>query len=62
VSTRVIGLTDRLGRALFEEAMRGDDAGKKFKTPVRLSSEEEKSLSESEIRRRKRLEGRAAHL
>ncbi|KAL2159496.1 hypothetical protein VTH06DRAFT_2501 [Thermothelomyces fergusii] len=65
VSTRVVGLTDALGRKLFEEAVRGQEGKGKGKgkaaAPARLSSEDEKSLSRSvmEQKRRRRLEGRA---
>ncbi|KAK4236220.1 hypothetical protein C8A03DRAFT_17114 [Achaetomium macrosporum] len=65
VSTRVIGLTDALGRKLFDDAVRGEEGKGKGKgkvaAPARLSSEEEKDLSRSvmEQRRRRRLEGRA---
>ncbi|GAB1318629.1 Phospholipid/glycerol acyltransferase domain-containing protein [Madurella fahalii] len=66
VSTRVVKLTDELGRKLFEEAMRGDEGkgkgkGKGPMAPARLSSEEEKSLSRNvrEQRRRRMMEGRA---
>lgn len=63
VSTRVIGLTDALGRKLFEEAVKGEEGKGKGKVaaPARLSSEDEKSLSRSvtEQKRRRRLEGRA---
>ncbi|KAL2146938.1 hypothetical protein VTI28DRAFT_1665 [Corynascus sepedonium] len=65
VSTRVVALTDALGRKLFEDAVRGAEGKGKGKgkvgAPARLSSEEEKSLSRSvmEQRRRRRLEGRA---
>ncbi|KAL2018491.1 hypothetical protein VTK56DRAFT_776 [Thermocarpiscus australiensis] len=62
VSTRVVRLTDQLGRRLFEEAVSGEEGkGKGKGTPARLSDEEERSLSLSvrEQRRRRRLEGRA---
>lgn len=65
VSTRVVALTDALGRKLFEDTVRGAEGKGKGKgkvgAPARLSSEEEKSLSRSvmEQRRRRRLEGRA---
>lgn len=69
VSTRVVALTDLLGRRLFDEAVRGDEqlrrrarAGKGgAPPPARLSEEEERSLSRSveEQRRRRRLENRA---
>jgi hypothetical protein len=70
VSTRVVKLTDDLGRKLFEEAVRGDKEagkgkgkgkGKGFMAPARLSSEEERSLSRDvrERRRRRMMEGRA---
>lgn len=71
VSTRVVRLTDELGRKLFEEAVRGDEAakgkskgkgkGKGPTAPARLSVEEERSLSRNvkEQRRRRMLEGRA---
>jgi hypothetical protein len=59
-------LTDELGRKLFEEAVRGEEGkskgkGKGVVAPVRLSSEDERSLSRSvaEQKRRRRLEGRA---
>ena len=65
VSTRVVGLTDELGRKLFEEAVRGEDTKGKGKkgagAPVRLSSEEERDLGRvvAEGKRRRRLAGRA---
>ncbi len=65
VSTRVVGLTDELGRKLFEEAVRGEDTKGKGKkgagAPVRLSLEEERDLGRvvAEGKRRRRLEGRA---
>ncbi|KAL1836570.1 hypothetical protein VTJ49DRAFT_4910 [Mycothermus thermophilus] len=65
VSTRVVRLTDRLGRKLFEEAVKGEEVGKGKKGQVvvaaRLTDEEERGLSKSvgEQRRRRRLEGRA---
>lgn len=66
VSTRVVKLTDELGRKLFEEAVRGDEGkgkgkGKGGMAPARLSSEEEKSLSRNvrEQRRRRMMEKRA---
>ncbi|KAK1759240.1 hypothetical protein QBC47DRAFT_371364 [Echria macrotheca] len=62
VSTRVVKLTDELGRKLFEDAVRPDD-GKKGKkgAPPRLSEEEALSLDRSvrEQKRRRRLENRA---
>ncbi|KAL2177042.1 acyltransferase-domain-containing protein [Thermothelomyces heterothallicus CBS 202.75] len=63
VSTRVVGLTDALGRKLFEEAISGEEGKGKGKAaaPARLSREDERSLSRSvmEQKRRRRLEGRA---
>jgi len=58
VSTRVIKLTDALGRRLFEEAMRVDVKGA---APPRLSSEEARGLRKAvkEERRRRKLENRA---
>lgn len=57
VSTRVVGLADKLGRKLFEEAMRADKSG----APPRLSQEEARTLKKEmkEMRRRRKLEGRA---
>ncbi|KAK0715602.1 acyltransferase-domain-containing protein [Lasiosphaeris hirsuta] len=65
VSTRVVRLTDELGQALFEDAVKQADGkgGKKggAAVPPRLSSEEAKRLSRSvkEARRRRALENRA---
>lgn len=68
VSTRVVKLTDELGRKLFEEALRGEDTkgkgkgkGKGVAAPARLSVEEERNLNRNmaEQKRRRRLEGRA---
>ena len=59
VSTRVLGLTDLLGRKLFEEAVNTDAKG--GGAPPRLSSEEARSLRKTvkEERRRRNLENRA---
>ncbi|KAK3292107.1 uncharacterized protein B0H64DRAFT_364754 [Chaetomium fimeti] len=67
VSTRVLRLTDELGRTLFEDAIAGEEGKGKGKgkgkaaVPARLSSEEERSLSRSvrEQERKRKLEGRA---
>lgn len=65
VSTRVVRLTDELGQALFEDALKQVDGkgGKKggVAVPPRLSSEEARRLSRSvkEARRRRMLENRA---
>jgi hypothetical protein len=67
VSTRVIALTDELGRKLFESAVRGEEEatrGKKGKggaAPARLSDEEQRRVErvERERRRRRRLAGGA---
>jgi len=66
VSTRVVKLTDELGRKLFEDALSGGDAkgkgkGKGVAAPARLSVEEERNLNRNmaEQKRRRRLEGRA---
>ncbi|KAL2130008.1 hypothetical protein VTI74DRAFT_7004 [Chaetomium olivicolor] len=61
VSTRVVKLTDELGRKLFEEAVKGEEDKGKKAAPARLSREEERSLMKgaAEGRRRRRLEGRA---
>ena len=63
VSTRVVKLTDELGRKLFEDAERQDDGkgGKKGGAPTRLTHEEAKNLSKfvKEQKRRRRLENRA---
>ncbi|KAK4121631.1 acyltransferase-domain-containing protein [Parathielavia appendiculata] len=68
VSTRVLSLTDMLGRKLFEDAVRGEQegakGGKKGKgvpTPARLSDEEQRSVDRTEVerRRRRRLEERS---
>ncbi|KAH8895691.1 acyltransferase-domain-containing protein [Thozetella sp. PMI_491] len=58
VSTRVVRLTDLLGRKMFEEAVSGDAKGG---APPRLSHEEAKSLKRGvkEGRRRRTLESRA---
>ncbi|KAH0494446.1 hypothetical protein TgHK011_001064 [Trichoderma gracile] len=57
VSSRVLRLTDELGRRLFEEAEKGGKA----KVPSRLSKEEQEAvdLTVKSARRRRRLEGRA---
>lgn len=57
VSTRVLRLTDQLGRKLFEEA---EEAEGKGKVPSRLSGEEKEALRRSvkEARKRRKLEGR----
>lgn len=61
MSTRVINLTDALGRQLFEAAVRGQEEGKGGGAPARLSREEKRLLDQSvrEQKRRRRLEGRA---
>ncbi|KAH6635676.1 acyltransferase-domain-containing protein [Chaetomium sp. MPI-SDFR-AT-0129] len=63
VSTRVLSLTDALGRQLFEDAVRGEEEGKGKGggAPARLSREEKRllDLSVREQKRRRRLEGRA---
>ncbi len=58
VSTRVVGLTDLLGRTLFEEAVSGNTKGS---VPPHLSHEEAKSLRKGVKgeRRRRTLESRA---
>ena len=58
VSTRVVKLTDVLGRKLFDDAILANSKGG---APPRLSSEEAKSLKKSlkEERRRRTLESRA---
>lgn len=61
VSTRVLKLTDELGRKLFDEAVRLEEAKGKGSAPVRLSYEEERSLRRSmrEQKRKRSLDGRA---
>ncbi|KAK6853877.1 hypothetical protein PG995_010689 [Apiospora arundinis] len=58
VSTRVLSLSDILGRRLFEEATRAPDGSKR---ESRLSEEEAQQVKKAvrEERRRRRLEGRA---
>ena len=58
VSTRVLALTDAVGRRLFDEAMRADGKGA---APPRLSAEEAKGLRKAvkERGKRRKLEGRA---
>ncbi|ATY59285.1 Phospholipid glycerol acyltransferase, partial [Cordyceps militaris] len=60
VSSRVLRLTDELGRALFEQAAEAAKAGGKQKIPSRLSQEEEETLHKSvgDARRRRKLRGR----
>ncbi|EQK99747.1 hypothetical protein G6O67_004228 [Ophiocordyceps sinensis] len=60
VSSRVLHLTDQLGRRLFEEAAEGERGGK-AKVPSRLSREDKETLKRSvqEGRRRSKLDGRA---
>ncbi|KAK3935658.1 putative glycerol-3-phosphate acyltransferase [Diplogelasinospora grovesii] len=60
VSTRVVKLTDELGRKLFDEAIHGD-AKAKGSAPPRLSHEEARDLTRAvkEKNRRRSLEGRA---
>jgi hypothetical protein len=57
VSSRVLRLTDELGRRLFDEAEKGGKA----KVPSRLSKEEQEAvdLNVKSARRRRTLEGRA---
>ncbi|KAK1251178.1 hypothetical protein MKX07_005733 [Trichoderma sp. CBMAI-0711] len=57
VSSRVLRLTDELGRRLFDEAEKGGKA----KVPSRLSKEEQEAvdLNAKSARRRRTLEGRA---
>ncbi|KYK61952.1 Phospholipid/glycerol acyltransferase [Drechmeria coniospora] len=59
VSSRVLHLTDELGRKLYDEAVSGE--GAKSKVPSRLNSEERAMLERSvgEARLRRKLEGRA---
>lgn len=69
VSSRVLRLTNELGRKLFEEAVEGETGKGKGKgkgkaaVPARLSSEDERSLSRTvrEQERKRKLE-RRAHL
>ncbi|CAM1511006.1 Fc.00g085190.m01.CDS01 [Cosmosporella sp. VM-42] len=60
VSSRVLRLTDTLGRKLFEEAEEADGRSK-GRVPSRLSGEESEALKKSvkETRRKRTLEGRA---
>jgi len=61
VSSRVLRLTDELGRKLFVEAVEGDKGGKgKGKVPSVLSREEKETLRKSvkDARRRRKAEGR----
>lgn len=67
VSSRVLRLTDELGRKLFAEAVEGDRAAKgkgkgkgKGRVPSRLSREEREALRKSveDARRRRRRDGR----
>lgn len=59
VSSRVLRLTDELGRNLFEQAAEGTKTGKQ-KIPNRLSQEEEETLHKTvgEARRRRKLRGK----
>ncbi|KAL7821335.1 acyltransferase domain-containing protein [Trichoderma aethiopicum] len=61
VSSRVLRLTDDLGRKLFEEAEEAERKGWKGKVPSRLSKEEQEAvdLNVKSARRRRTLEGRA---
>ncbi|KAL6891633.1 acyltransferase domain-containing protein [Trichoderma longibrachiatum] len=61
VSSRVLRLTDDLGRKLFEEAEEAERKGGKGKVPSRLSKEEQEAvdLNVKSARRRRTLEGRA---
>ncbi|KAL2262549.1 hypothetical protein VTK26DRAFT_976 [Humicola hyalothermophila] len=61
VSTRVVQMTDMLGRKLWDAAIEGEQGKGKAAAPARLSTEEEKSLSRSmrEQKRKRTLEGRA---
>lgn len=59
VSSRVLRLTDELGRKLFEQAEEGAKGGKQ-KIPNRLSREEEETLHKTvgEARRRRKMRGK----
>ncbi|KJZ79469.1 hypothetical protein HIM_00938 [Hirsutella minnesotensis 3608] len=57
VSSRVLRLTDQLGRKLFEEAAKAEEGGK-AKVPRRLSREDEESLKRSVQDARRRRKGR----
>ncbi|POR34729.1 Glycerol-3-phosphate acyltransferase [Tolypocladium paradoxum] len=60
VSSRVLRLTDELGRKLYMDAVEGGRGGK-AKVPSRISREEEETLKRSvkDARRRRELEGRS---
>lgn len=60
VSSRVLHLTDQLGRRMFEEAAEGERAGK-AKVPRRLNREDQETLKRNvqEGSRRRKLDGRA---
>lgn len=64
VSTRVVRLTDTLGRKLFEDALKADEGKGKGAAPSKLSVEEAKALKKEvkERKRRRTLESRVAHL
>lgn len=59
VSTRVVRITDAVGRQLFEDVLKAEE--KSGGTPARLSGEEKASLGRalSEERRRRKMENKA---